>query len=150
LRIKAIKALGVLPVKNFQIDNLSDLVVIAGPNGVGKTRLITGLLQDFQNLSGGNISFVIEATNDNEEKIFGTKLIDTSNTQDAQKLKGLLQVNQRRRNLKSSIVYFESNRSIQNVKALAFQFEYPDPWEEQVGWNKSFGGLESIGSSLEF
>jgi len=141
LRIKEIKAQGILPVKKFQIDNLSDLVVIAGPNGVGKTRLITGLLQYFQNLSGSDVSFVIEATNDNEENIFGEKVIDTSIPQDAQKLKGLLQINQRRRNLKSSIVYFESNRSIQNVKALAFQFEYPDPWEEQVGWNKSFGGL---------
>ena len=98
MRIKEIKAQGILPVKNFQIDNLSDLVVIAGPNGVGKTRLITGLLQYFQNLSGSNISFVIEATNDNEKDIFGTKVIDTSIPQDAQKLKGLLQINQRRRN----------------------------------------------------
>ncbi len=40
-------------------------------------------------------------------------------------------------------MYFESNRSIQNIKALAFQFEYDDPYEEQVGWNQSFGGLAS-------
>jgi len=50
LRIKKISATEVLPVKNFEVDNLSDLVVIAGPNGVGKTRLITALLQNFQNL----------------------------------------------------------------------------------------------------
>jgi predicted ATPase len=141
LRINEIKAQGIMPVTNFQVDSLSDLVVIAGPNGVGKTRLVTGLLQYFQNPTGNNISFVIEATNENEENIFGKKTINTATPQDAQKLKGLLQKNQRRRNLKSSIVYFESNRSIKNVKALAFQFDYPDPWEEKLGWNISFGGL---------
>lgn len=141
MRIRAITATNILPVKNFQVDNLSDLVVIAGPNGVGKTRLITGLLQYFQNFTGNNPSFIIEATNSNEETLFGSKSINTANPQDAQKLKGLLQKNRRRRNLTSSIVYFESDRSIQKVKPLAFQFDFPDPWEEELGWNLSFGGL---------
>ncbi len=123
------------------MDNLSDLVVIAGPNGVGKTRLITGLLQYFQNFSGNNPSFIIEATNSNEETLFGAKSINTANPQDAQKLQGLLQKNRRRRNLTSSIVYFESDRSIQKVQPLTFQFDFPDPWEEELGWNLSFGGL---------
>ncbi|HDL00871.1 MAG TPA: ATP-binding protein, partial [candidate division Zixibacteria bacterium] len=141
MRIRAITATNILPVKNFQVDNLSDLVVIAGPNGVGKTRLITGLLQYFQNFSGNNPSFIIEATNSNEETLFGAKSINTANPQDAQKLQGLLQKNRRRRNLTSSIVYFESDRSIQKVQPLTFQFDFPDPWEEELGWNLSFGGL---------
>ncbi len=141
MRIRAITATNILPVKNFQVDNLSDLVVIAGPNGVGKTRLITGFLHYFQNISGNNPSFIIEATNSNEETVFGSKNIDTANPQDSQKLRGLLQKNRKRRNLTSSIVYFESNRSIQSVKPLTFQFDFPDPWEEELGWNLSFGGF---------
>lgn len=141
MRIKAINAENILPVKKFQVNNLADLVVIAGPNGVGKTRLVTGLLQFFQNCNGTNPSFIIEATCPNEELAFGAKSIDTSNRIDAQKLKGLLQKNRRRRNLTSSIVYFESNRSIQKVNPLSFQFEFPDPWDEELGWNMSFGGL---------
>lgn len=92
LRIKKIIALEILPVKNFQVDNLSDLVVIAGPNGVGKTRLILSLLNNFQNLNESNISFEIEATNRNEEEIFGKKIIDTSISEDAGKLTSLLQI----------------------------------------------------------
>jgi ABC-type cobalamin/Fe3+-siderophores transport system ATPase subunit len=141
LRIKKITATNILPVKKFEVDNLSDLVVIAGPNGVGKTRLISGLLQYFQSFNLPNTSFVIEATNADEEEIFGGKAIDTSNAQDTQKLRTLLQKNRKRRNLKSSVVYFESNRSIQNIKPLSFQFDFPDPWEEELGWNLSFGGL---------
>lgn len=141
MRLKSINAENILPVKRFQVDDLADLVVIAGPNGVGKTRLITGLLQFFHNFKGSNPSFVIEATNANEEEVFGAKSIDTSNSNEAQKLKGLLQKNRRRRNLTSSIVYFESNRSIQKVSPLSFQFDFPDPWDEELGWNMSFGGL---------
>jgi ABC-type cobalamin/Fe3+-siderophores transport system ATPase subunit len=141
MRIKAINVENILPVKKFQVDNLADLVVIAGPNGVGKTRLITGLLKFFQNCNGSNPSFIIEATCQNEEEVFGAKFIDTSIKSSSQKLKGLLQKNRRRRNLTSSIVYFESNRSIQNVQPLGFQFDFPDPWDEELGWNLSFGGL---------
>ena len=141
MRIKKILAKDILPVKLFEVDNLSDLVVIAGPNGVGKTRLISGLLHYMQNFSGTNTSFVIEATNTVEEQAFGGKSIDTANQADAQKLKALLQKNRRRRNLTSSIVYFESNRSIQNVNSLGFQFEFPDPYDEELGWNMSFSGL---------
>lgn len=141
MRIKKIIATDVLPVKKFEVDDLSDLVVIAGPNGVGKTRLISGLLQCFQNLNMPNISFEIEATNKDEENVFGGRSIDTSIAQDQQKLKLLLQQNRKRRNLKSSIVYFESSRSIQKVQPLGFQFDFPDPYEEAVGWNLSFSGL---------
>lgn len=141
LRIKKITASDVLPVKLFEVDNLSDLVVIAGPNGVGKTRLISHLLQYFQSFNGNNPSFIIEATNRAEEQAFQSKSIDTSIPQHAQNLKTLLQRNRRRHNLSSSIVYFESNRSIQNIQRLGFQFDFPDPWEEELGWNMSYGGL---------
>ncbi len=141
MRIKKILAKDILPVRHFEVDNLSDLVVIAGPNGVGKTRLITGLLQYMQEFKGNNPSFIIEATNAAEEKAFGSKQINTANPAEARKLQLLLQKNRRRRNLTSSIVYFESNRSIKKVSALGFQFDYPDPWDEELGWNISFNGL---------
>ena len=37
------------PIRRFDIDNLTDVVVLASPNGVGKTTLLNGLLQVFQN-----------------------------------------------------------------------------------------------------
>lgn len=51
MRIKAIRARNISPVKVFEVESLSDVVVIAGPNGVGKTRLVNALLAYFQNLS---------------------------------------------------------------------------------------------------
>ena len=69
MRIKRISAQDIAPVQAFIAEDLKDLVVIAGPNGVGKTRLVNGLLSYFQNPRPNrrgahltNPSFIIEAT----------------------------------------------------------------------------------------
>lgn len=143
MRIRTISATRIEPVKTFEVDGLSDLVVIAGPNGVGKTRLVTALLSQLQNLNGSNPAFIVEATDRSERDAWDKSELDTRNAQDAAKLKSLLQQNRRRRNFKSSVIYYESNRSIQNIQPLKFQFDFPDPWEENVGWQSTFGGLAS-------
>ncbi len=143
MRIREIRAKDIPPVKRFEVDNLSDVVVVAGPNGVGKTRLIDALLGYFQNLSGSNVSFLIESTHKDETASWGKTTLNTSNQQDAQLLKGTLHQNRRRRNFRSSVFYYESNRSIQKIQPLAYQWDIPDPWEEQVSWNMTFGGLQN-------
>jgi predicted ATPase len=35
-----IKVKDYLPIRNFQISSLDNVVLLAGPNGIGKTRLI--------------------------------------------------------------------------------------------------------------
>lgn len=50
MRITGIPAENVPPIESFGIEGLSDVVVLAGPNGVGKSRLIQWLLLFFQNL----------------------------------------------------------------------------------------------------
>lgn len=141
MRIARIVAEDIAPVKRFEIDGVSDLIVIAGPNGVGKTRLVNGLLGFFRNSRGSNPSFVIEATSRAEKEAWGKTELETTNANDAGKLRALLQQNQRRRNFTSGVLYYESNRSIQNVKALSFEFDYPDPWEEAVSWDLPIRGL---------
>ena len=141
MRIKAIRARDIAPIKTFEVESLSDVVVIAGPNGVGKTRLIEALLAYFQNLSGDAISFVVEATHKNETAAWSKTELDTSIAGDAQLLTETLQKNRRRRNFLSSVLYYESDRSIQNIKPLQFEWEMTDPWEEELSWNMTFGGL---------
>ena len=141
MRIRSINASNVLPVKQFQVGDLSDLVVIAGPNGVGKTRLVSGLLAHFRNKGSQQVSFEIEATDETERTAWGKSALNTSIRDDADRLRTLLQQNKSRRNFKNSVLYYESSRSIHNVQPLAFQFEFSDPYEEQIGWDVSFNGL---------
>ena len=128
----------------FVVQDLSDATVLAGSNGVGKTRLIQHFLQYFQNLRvRPNLSMVLEATCKEESEKWGKKALDTSRPEDVQLLLQTLQANRRRRNWRSSVIYFESNRAIQKVKAYAFTWDIKDPDEESTPWDATFGGLQS-------
>ena len=150
MRIKKIAATNIPPVENFIVDDLKDLVVIAGPNGVGKTRLVDGILSYFQtappNRQGRhmtNPSFIIEATDQSERDAWGLPELDTTIYEQTTSLHKFLRQNRRRRNFRNSVLYYESNRTIQQVKPFAFQFDMPDPWEEVVSWDLALGGLRS-------
>ena len=130
----------------FVVQDLSDAIVLAGSNGVGKTRLIQHFLQYFQNLRvRPNLSMVLEATCKEESEKWGKNALDTSRPEDAQLLLQTLKANRRRRNWRSSVIYFESNRAIQQVKAYPFTWDIKDPDEEITSWNATFGGLQSRG-----
>ena len=142
MQITSIDAHDIVPIKRFQIAEMTDLVVIAGANGVGKTRLINGLLAFLRNPSAdGVMRLTIEATSQSEQREWRKKELDTVDPQDNQLLQKTLQVNRRRNNMKSTVLHFESNRTFQQVKALQYQFEFPDPLTENVGWDITYGGL---------
>lgn len=143
MRIKSINAQAIPPVELFQVGSLSDLVVIAGPNGVGKSRLVAGLLGELQQLTGSNISFSIEATSDEERQKWGKRELNTTINQDRQLLLATLHANRTRRLFKSGVLYYESNRTIQNLRPLAYSWEFADPWTENIPWNSTFGGLSN-------
>lgn len=143
MRIRAIQAKNVPPVIHFVVEDLSDTVVLAGRNGVGKTRLIQDFLTFFQNPTRqGCTSMIIESTCKEEIKEWGKGRLDTRVQADAQLLQQTLQKNRRRRNLRSSVINFEDNRTIQQVAAYPFTWDIIDPDDEDIGWNSTFSGLQ--------
>ncbi|TET70673.1 MAG: ATP-binding protein [Candidatus Aminicenantes bacterium] len=144
MRISTIRVNDVPPVKCFNISGLSNVVVIAGRNGVGKTRLLQQLVNYCQNPTNNqNIQLVLDATCETEVEAWGKPQIDTTNGQDATLLQNMLQANRLRRNWKSSVVNIESDRSIRKIDPYRFSFDVVDPDEESVSWNFTFGGFQN-------
>jgi hypothetical protein len=149
MRLREIHAANIPPVKQFSVDQLSDTVVLAGPNGVGKTRFIATLLQYFQNPQNypgtapgqPKLRLLIEATNQAETATWQKSVLDTENPADVQLLMRTLQKTRQRSNWESSVLNFESDRSIQQVTPLSFTWDTQDPWLENIVWNLGFGGL---------
>ncbi|GAA5266123.1 hypothetical protein ACOSOMT5_P2550 [Acidiphilium sp. MT5] len=135
MRINHIKVVNSPPIKHFEVSELSDLVVIAGANGSGKTRLVSQILSAFQNIQTPNVEFIIECTNNYEKESLGSSPIHSLDHARRRKLHDLLQQSRQRKNFRSSIIYFESDRSIAQVKPLTFSFEFADPDTENIGWN---------------
>ena len=138
------------PIDQCDVPRLSDLVVVAGPNGVGKTQLVNYILGAFRSPNNPNVTLTIEPTT-SEERDFITnhqsnsdKPFVISNTAVGQEfLSTFLTANRRRHYFRSGVLYYESNRSIQNVQPLAFQFEFADPFEELVSWDVPMQPLAS-------
>jgi hypothetical protein len=142
MRLKAIDAKNIPPVKRFKIDDLADVIVLAGPNGVGKTKLIQGLLQYFQNPQPNpERRLLIEATSEAEVADWGKNVLDTNIAEDSQKLLAALQKGKRRSNWESSVLNFESDRSIQQITPYSFNWDAEDPFLEIMGWNMGFSNL---------
>ena len=143
MRITKISVKDVPPINNFEVSELSDLVIFAGANGVGKTRLIETLLSYFRNYENPKVHISLQATDKKEKEIWKNDVLHTTNRSDITLLKQLLQTNRRRRNFKSSILYFESDRSIQKIKPLQFAWDFLDPWDENISWDFTFSGLRN-------
>jgi predicted ATPase len=143
MRIREIDIKDYLPIRNFQVSALDNVVILAGPNGIGKTRLIQGIIGFLRNAKiQPNFNITIEATSKEEELSWqGKKTLLLNNITDLGLFKATLHQNRKRRYFKSSVLYYESNRQITQVQPLSFSWEYADPWEENIGWDVSFNPL---------
>ena len=144
MKIKSIKVSGCPPVTKFHADNLSDVVVIAGGNGIGKTRLFQRILSGLQgNMEG--VALAIEATCDDERKLWGKPILDVASysPRDVEILFSALMSGKMRKNLKGSVLNFESNRTIEQVKPFTWSPDFPDPDNEAVAPGLLFSGLQN-------
>jgi predicted ATPase len=148
MRLRSIHAFNVNPVKVFSVDGLSDVVVLAGPNGVGKTRLVETILASFRNPNAyrgtgtqPNVRLLIEATSPTERQEWSKDVLDTADPADSEKLVKTLQKARRRSNWQSSVLNFESDRTIPQIQPYTFNWDFQNPFEEGVGWEVSFSRL---------
>ena len=144
MKIKSVYLQHIPPVNLFEVNDLSDITIIAGPNGVGKSRLLQHLLNYIQNpRSHGKSKLIIEATSQRELELWNKSLLDTSNDDDAKMFQNILHQNQRRGNWRSGVIYFESDRTIQQVKPFQFTWDLPDPNDEKIEWHTTFKGIRN-------
>ena len=96
-------------------------------------------------LRGGQVSEriagSIHATCAEETEQWGKPDLDLSVAEDMQKLHATLSVGRRRRNWQSSLINFESDRTVRNLQPFPFTFDMADPSEEQIGWEMTFSPL---------
>jgi len=143
MRIVEIDILNAPPIERFAIDDLGDQNVVAGRNGVGKTRLFDAIIAKLTNPSSTpQHRLILEPTSSAERDAWGATSLDLNDSQMSQQFMSVVQQNRRRRHWESAILKFEGDRRVAQIQPLAFQFDFEDPEEEALGWNSSFQPLE--------
>lgn len=145
MRIRSIEVSGIPPVTKFHADALSDVVVIAGGNGVGKTRLLQGILSGLSGSVGGSVRLVVDATCEFEKNAWKKSTLELSgaNSADVNLYKQTILQRKQRGKTGSTVLNFESDRSIQQIKPLPPSWDMPDPDAESVSHNLLLGGLKN-------
>ncbi len=145
MRLTSIEIRDYPPLKHFAVDNLSDTVVIGGPNGVGKTKMQEAVLQKFRKpTTHPNVRLVLEATSPEEVvKWNGKKTLDTAVAGDASVLYAALQRKQKRGQVRRGVLNFDSSRTFEKVKPYPYSWDFPDPMEEAINWDFTFSPLSS-------
>jgi energy-coupling factor transporter ATP-binding protein EcfA2 len=143
MKIARYSVVNVAPIKRFEVDALTDVVVFAGPNGVGKTTLLNGLLQIFQNHNPGGVAVTVTPTNKEEIVAWGGRTsLDTNVPQEAQVLFTFLQRPKKKGSLKGGVLNFDSARAFEQIQPYSWNWQFADPFDEDVGWNYSFQSMK--------
>lgn len=132
------------PIKHFHATDLSKIIVLAGPNGVGKTRLIQQLINLLQNPQPDpSLAVRIAATSSDESTKWGKPSLSTLDQTGSSTLRQHLQKTRKRGQWKSSVVNFDSSRTFETIKALPAQWFFDDPFQEDIKWNLLFSPLKN-------
>jgi hypothetical protein len=144
MRLIEIQARNIQPIRLAHIENISDVVVFAGPNGVGKTRLVNGLLDFIQNSRTDENFFIrVQATCEAERTSWSKDVLDTRLPPDVVSLTGTIRRTRQRANFSSSFLNFESNRTIQQINTYNWDWNFGDPFAEEIGWNFGMQNMTS-------
>lgn len=140
MRIKELNLNNWTVIRQADFHNLSDFVVIAGPNGVGKTKIKEAIVYIFQN--NGNpppgSKVVLEATNDEERTAWGGSEV----TLPQAGMWNFFTKNNKRLKTKSRLIQIDSNRVVENVSFQQLTFQsIGDPEQEEVGYNYGFNNV---------
>jgi ABC-type cobalamin/Fe3+-siderophores transport system ATPase subunit len=136
MRITSIKIQNKPPIDNFEATNLSTIIVLAGPNGIGKTRLIQQIIGLLQNPHPDpSLSINIEATSSGESDSWKKKSLNTLDQNDSNLLRQHLQKSRKRGKFESSILNFDSSRTFEQIAPFQWSWNFPDPLEEDIVWN---------------
>lgn len=128
------------PIRIVEMSDLTEVVVVAGPNGVGKTRATTSLLNHFQNPTPNpNVRLKLVATTPAEKELWGgLETLNTADDKESQILRSFLQRGQKRGELRGGVLNFDSSRSFEAIQPYQWSWDFQDPFEEDLGWNYSF------------
>jgi hypothetical protein len=113
---------------------------MAGPNGVGKTRTLSALLQRFQKPRKDNgVRVRLTATSTFERDQWGgLECLDTSDPKHTDVLERFLRRPHKRGELRGGVLNFDASRSFEAIQPYAWSWDFQDPFEESIDWSQTY------------
>ena len=134
MRITDLRVNSIPPVRQFDISAMGSLVIIAGANGAGKTRLKEAIINTFRSPQSPQVGLCIAATRPEETSAWEqqTLLIEPG----TQHPKFLEYMNTRNRGgtYVGSVIQVDSDRSVRAVSFGPIAYATPDPDDADIDY----------------
>lgn len=130
MRIDRISLKDFPPIKNIDIQTSSNLVIIAGANGSGKTRLKEAIVYSFVKPNEPQVSLSLKTTRTEEEIDWRANSLQVVAGNDCPELRKYLSTRTGNNSFLGTLVQVESNRKIGTVQFQSITSTTPDPDEQ--------------------
>src|SRR5688500_3991313 len=104
------------PIQAFEIQISSSVVIIAGANGTGKTRLKEAIVRSFRKPQQPQASFLLTATREEEATAWSGPTIRVVAGQDNPTLRQYLLTRTRHNAYTGTVIQIDSDRAVQPVR----------------------------------
>ncbi|MDD2392362.1 MAG: AAA family ATPase [Bacilli bacterium] len=129
MKISSLEIKDFPPIKNFKLENLGDIVIIAGANGSGKSRLKGAIVNTFQ--GGNQMSISLLATREKEKEDFqADTLIVKQGVQNPILMEYMNKRRFGRGQYIGSLVQIDSQRNIETTRYQPIGWQVADPDDE--------------------
>jgi predicted ATPase len=141
MKIKSLNIENYKPIKKIEIDELGDVVIIAGANGSGKTRLKEAIVATIQNNPLMDIEIKATRKDEAEERYFGADILQLRKNQKNQKLINYINTRKYGKGkYVGSLIQIDSKRNLETIKYNKIDYLVTDPDDIETpstwGYNK--------------
>lgn len=134
MRIDSLRLDNYPPLRHFEIAASSSVVIIAGANGSGKTRLKQAIIETFSDPSSPRASITLGATRPEEEKVWGGKLLLVTAGQPCVPLQTYMGSQTRGRSYVGTVIRIDSDRAVQSVNYQTWNLGTTDPDDDYINY----------------
>ncbi|MDH4162600.1 MAG: AAA family ATPase [Nitrospirota bacterium] len=123
------------PIRALEIEASSNVVIIAGANGSGKTRLKQAIVSTFQSPGSPSVTMGLSATRQEEEDAWKSMSIAVNVQQRCQQLEQYLASRRGNQAYTGAVIQIDSNRAVQPVRFEQFTLATPDPDDQDTPYS---------------
>ncbi len=132
MKITQLKAQNIPPINHFEVSKLGNVVIVAGANGSGKTRLKGAISNTFRSPNSPQVDVHISATRPEERSNWGAETLEVTAGSANPKLHEYMNSRTRGGTYIGTVIQIDSDRSVQAVKFQTLTFGIPDPDDTEI------------------
>ena len=134
MRITSLKVENIPPIRHLEINDMGSVVIIAGANGSGKTRLKEAIINTFRSPKSPQVGLRISSTRPEEQSTWGEETLIIEPGAQNPKLTAYMTSRTRGGTYVGSVIQVDSDRSVKSVSFGPITYTTPDPDDADINY----------------